>query len=231
MMDHKANIIFETEDLIYEVLNVIDKDESKDMFALAFMDEPIGKAIDSSVAKLDLIDMRIWIDFFLDEVCSNGLSIIARDKETRQMVGVCYNMDYNYLDENCFRFYADENKAHHYLLEYLHLVGNKIKAIDPAFEKKNTVIDIWGMATHKDFRGKKIAQTLWKFSLDLIRQAGFKYACAEATSYFSKKNAQANNMECWFSDDVTKWVYRNKYILAGIEEMHKEFTFWVKKFE
>lgn len=230
-MEYTNAILFENEDFTFEVLTSKDKQESKELIALSFLDEPITRAISDRILNVDKQDLEIFIDFFLEEVCTNKLSVVAREKASNKLIGVCYNMDYNFLDDTVYNYYSDPSKPLHYLVNFLHSAGEQVKRIIPELENKNTVIDIWLLGLHPDFRGKKISPILVQLSIALIKNSGYKYACVEATSFFTKKIIEANDFECLYKLDVKNWSYNNKFVLEGISNLHKEFTFWVKKFK
>lgn len=226
-----SKILLETSDLIYEILTPADKEESKLIIALAFQDEPLTKTISKQIRKVEFADFDVFINFFLEEVCNNGLSALARSKQTGKLVGVCYNMDYNFLDENFLDFYKNEKQILHNLVCFLHSVSHEVKKINADLDEKKKVIDIWLLAVHPDFRGKKISNKLVDFSVKLIENAGFDYAVCEATSNFTMKIVQALGFECVLKQDVRKWFFEGKCFYEAMEEPHNEFTFWMKKFK
>lgn len=197
--------------------------------AFTFVEEPLARAISLSVAEQKIHDLQDWIEIFIDEASSNGLSVLARDKSTQRIVGIILGFDYNFLDHHP-SIIADETKFYYYIIEYLDHVKKFMVSINPDFEKINNVIELDFGAVHIKYRGKKILETVIQLSFDLIRKNGYKYACIEVSSFFSKPICIKNKMECWYTEDVTKWNYKGKPILSNIEEIHKEFSFWVKKF-
>ncbi len=223
-------ILFETPELSYEILTPSDKVESKAIIALAFLDEPLTKTISKQIRPVEITDFEVFINFFLEEVCNNGLSVLARSKETGKLVGVCYNMDYNFLDEKFFNFFADNKQVLHNLVYFLNFISNKVKKINQDLDLKGSVIDIWMLAVHPEFRGKKISNRLVEFSVKLIENSGFGYAVCEATSSFTRSIMQSIGFECLYKQDVRNWFSEGRCFYESMEEPHNEFTFWLKKF-
>jgi len=231
LKNHNSNkeILFENSDLTYEILTFADKQESKYLVSLAFHEEPLTIQISNQLRKVDFADFDVYIGFFLEEVCSNGLSVVARSKQTGKLVGVCYNMDYNFFDQKFFDFYADKNQIFHNLIGFLHSISDEVKKINTDLDKKGSVIDIGFLAVHTEFRGKRISNRLVELSVELIAKSGFDYIVSEATSIFTKKIMQSINFECIYSIDVRRWLFEGRCFYENMEEPHQEFTFWMKK--
>jgi len=223
-------ILWQTDELTYEILTSKDKDESKLIVSTAFLDEPLMKTISNNFQPIKLADFDKIFELFVNEVCTNKLSVIARNKNTNKIVAVCYNIDYNFWDEKFEDYCSDKSQILRIVFGFLGSVSEKVKIINPDLEKKNTVIDIFMLAVLPETRGKKVSNKLVELSINEIKKSGFQYACCEATSQYTRKNMKSYNFECILKEDVKKWIFEDKYYFENVEAIHEEFTFWVKKF-
>jgi len=225
-----TRILEETEELTYEILTLKDKEEAKNLVAICFIDEPLTKLISSQIKKVTLTDFHEFIEFYLDEVCLNNLSVIAREKTTKKIVGVCFNMENNYLDS---KPKGDFNAEIIFepIIALIYYAWEIAYKTHPHLALNDTAIDIFQLALHPEWRGKKISNQLVYYSIQLIKNSGFKYAVCEATSFFTKKIMEKFNFECIYKQDVRYFEYNGKLIFKDQQPPHEEFTLWLMKFD
>lgn len=232
-LKNKNLILHETDDLLFEVLTSKDSEEAKRIVALSFMDEPFTKLISTHIREVKLTDFYDLMKLYLEEVCSNNLSVLARDKSTSKIIGVCFNMDYTYLDdkfeESNLEGINNEN-VFEPVFVFIGSAGDTVKKSYPSLALKNSAIDIWQLALLPEWRGKKIANELVRFSIQLIKDSGFQYAVCEATSFFTRKIMEKNEFKCVYKQDVRGWEYNGRCVFEKQQPPHQEFTMWLKKF-
>lgn len=226
----KNNILHETEELIYEILTLNDKEEAKSLVALSFMDEPFAKLISTHIQHVNLTDFHEFMSLYIEEVSTNNLSVIAKDKITNKIIGVCFNMDYTYLDDKFEDGDSNKENVFEPVFVFIGAAGEEVKKTFPQLALKKAAIDIWQLALHPEWRGKKIANELVRFSIKLIKESEFKYAVCEATSFFTRKIMEKSEFECVYKRDVRTWEYNGKFVFEKQVSPHEEFTLWIKKF-
>lgn len=223
-------ILEEKEDLTYEILTSKDKEEAKCLVALSFMDEPFTKLISTHIKQINLNDFYNFISIYLEEVSSNNLSVIVKEKKTNKIIGLSFNLENNYLDSKLKNTTFEENIFDPVFALINYAWDNAFKEY-PYLASNRTAIDIFQLALHPEWRGKKIANNLVSHSIQLIKDKGYKYAVCEATSFFTRKVMEKFSFECIYKLDVRTFEYNGKYVFASQQPPHQEFTLWCKKLD
>lgn len=167
----------------------------------------------------------IWFDkfvnYFSKECCSNGLSIMCREKSSGNIAGVLYVRDFKLpLPED---FTTENLGVIPKTLSVLEVVDHQYDNLRPNLEIGQCV-DLWMLAVDSNYRRQGIADKLTSLGCQHVKNSGFSYVILEASGGYSAKCAESAGM--------TK-VVSVKYedidpIFIGMPEIHSHFTLWEK---
>jgi len=147
-------------------------------------------------------------------------SILFADEELHRIVGV-------FVVNNGFDVYSSYDKLTT-VNQFLQNIEREAKKRKLALSEQGNCVNLWLLGVHPDYRGNKIANNLVKGVLPLCKKAGFKYAVAEATSFFTSKVVALNDFEEVYSINAKDWEWKGESVFTNIKAPHGKCTFWVK---
>lgn len=169
--------------ITYSVLSAEHADEAAEVIARGFVDEP-GLAAYVSAPQQRLEIWRRFVSLFKDECASNGLSIMAVDNTSSQMVGCLYVRDYRsplpvgITEGPC--------RAMKPLIGVLEVADKQYEAVRPHLQLGDCV-DFWMGSVLCEHRRKGIANALVEAGVQHMTAFSFKYIIGECTGAYSAR--------------------------------------------
>lgn len=215
----------------YHVLTPVHQDAAHAVLARAFCSEPTT----SDLAKIkpemkaEYIDWLEFIDYWMEHCASNGLSVVALDKENCRVAGAFIARDLLMIPPGFDDKYKSDEKILSPLMGLCwHVDAEAIKKM-PELGEPGKTVDLWCLGVHPDYRGNKIANYLTKGIMGLLKKSGsFKYATIEATNAFTSKAAACNNFTAVHSVEAKDFLWKGEPIYTNVEPPHGTWIFWVK---
>jgi ribosomal protein S18 acetylase RimI-like enzyme len=168
----------EHDDLRYTILEKSDIEEVVQLVASVFTDgsEPLTRELGVGPAEFDPFIRSLYPKFYRE-----GLSVVASDARTTELVGVQLNDDM-----------GTEQPALDGRYEWAAPVMALLGALDHRYfgekaVKPNQYAHLFFVAVSPHYRGKRIAPQLLELSLELASRLGYKKALAEATGLISQE--------------------------------------------
>lgn len=191
-----------------------------DIVTEGFSWEPSGAFLESDqIKRHQLFDK--FVGYFSGECCSNGLSIMCREKSSNNIAGVLYIRDFKLpLPEH---FTTEGLGMITKTLSVLETVDHQYEIIRPNLEIGQCV-DLWMLSVHSDYTRQGIADRLTTLGSEHVKDKGFSYVILEASGGFSARCAEKAGMTKVVSvkyEDVDP-------IFTGLPEIHSNFTLWEK---
>jgi GNAT superfamily N-acetyltransferase len=234
MTEFDPNFLFREGNFVYKILTPQQRDPALIVLARAFCTEPVVTALGKADPKMDA-KLHDWVEFvehWMDHCSTNGLSVYALDETNHRIAGVFIVRDLFWCPDGFEKsFRHDHSKVltpwMHFLWDLDAMAGKNFEPLRNA--KQGEAVDLWFLGVHPDYRGNRIANSLIRGILPLIKKAGFKYGTIEATSAFTSKAAQFNGFQAVVSIEAKDWLWQGKplYVHAP-PPPHGTWTFWVK---
>jgi ribosomal protein S18 acetylase RimI-like enzyme len=228
-MEADNDILYNDGKFIFKVLNPEFKDATLVLLSRAFCTEPLVTCINENcLNNVTFLDWIEFIDYWMTTCSQNGLSVIAIDIVNFRVAGALIVRDLvDIPDEFQSKYYKNFKSLSPWMRFLAEMDEIAIKLLnDLSFPGK--AADLWLLGVHPDYRGNYIAKNLIKFTLPLIKNAGYNYATIEATSYFTSKAAKSNDFIVLHKFNVKDWRWRDLQIFLNVEKSHEEFIFWIK---
>merc|ERR1712184_228578 len=188
-MSNSTTELFTEGNFSYHVLTPAHKDAAHAVLARAFCSEPAC----SDVAevrpdmKTEYIDWLEFVDYWMDHCSTNGLSVVALDKENSRVAGVFIVRDLLMVPPGFDDKYKSETKT------------------------------LWFLGVHPDYRGNKIANFLTKGVMSLLKKSSFKFGTIEATNAFTSKAATWNKFTAVYSMEAKDFLWRGEPIYTNVK--------------
>jgi len=181
--------------------------------------------------KTEYIDWLEFVDYWMEHCSTNGLSVIALDKENCRVAGVFIVRDLLMVPPGFDDKYKSDAKSLSPWMGFLwHMDSEAIKKM-PELGEPGKAVDLWFLGVHPDYRGNKIANYLTKGVMSLLKTSGFKYGTIEATNAFTSKAATWNNFTAVYSMDCKDFLWNGSPIYTNVKPPHGTWTFWVKEIQ
>ena len=209
----------------YHVLTPAHKDEAHAVLARAFCSEPTSASLGKPTQHMDWFE---FIGLWMDHCCSNGLGVVALDKDNCRVAGAFTTRDLLTNLPEFEEMYKDESKALAPVVDLcFQLDAEAMKKMPELKGELGNAADLWCLGVHPDYRGNKIANYLTKGVLSLIKKSGFKYATIEASSAFTAKAAIWNNFTLLHSIESNDYLWKGQRVF-NVQPPHGTWKFWVK---
>jgi len=232
-MSNSSTELFTEGKFSYHVLTPAHKDAAHAVLSRAFCSEPAC----SDVAevrpdmKTEYIDWLEFVDYWMEHCSTNGLSVVALDKENCRVAGVFIVRDLLMVPPGFDDKYKSDAKSLSPWMGFLwHMDSEAIKKM-PELGEPGKAVDLWFLGVHPDYRGNKIANFLTKGVMSLLKTSGFKYGTIEATNAFTSKAATWNNFSPVYSMEAKDFLWKGEPIYTNVKPPHGTWTFWVKEIQ
>jgi len=191
----------------YRVMNAADAEQAARVLAVSFMrHEPLFTA--SSVS----IDESLqFVNIFMPRMSRNGLSIVAVDDKTNEIVGVCINEDFHDTTEEATAVAALPAKwvpIFKLIDELEHVYKAHFDVGSHALPPKNQHFHWWMGGVHSDYQGRGILGECVRAMLELAAQKGFRAVFAETTGVFSRKTCLKHGFRELMTIPYASWEWR-----------------------
>jgi GNAT superfamily N-acetyltransferase len=213
----------ETESLSFHIITPEDISQCQEVVSEAFSWEPSSIFLEPDQS-IRLPWFQNFVSYFAEECCSNGLSVLCKDKTTGTIAGAFFVRDYKFpLPPN---FSLDGLGQIPKTIKVLEVLEHQYDLLRPNLEVGQCV-DLWILAVHPNFRRLRIADRLTALAADVAQRNGFTSAILEASGAFSARCAESAGMV-----KVVSVKYEDiDPIFRGMPEMHSNFTLWERVFE
>jgi len=231
--EEKDSFLFREGKFAYHVLTPKHRDATLMVLSRAFCTEPVCDAIAEirPEMKTEFLDWVEFVEYWMDHCASNGMSVIAIDEGAHRIAGAFIVRDLLMVPPGFDVKYSSDAKTLTPWMQFLWHMDAEATKIMPELEQPGNAVDLWFLGVHPDYRGNKIANSLIKGILPLVKKAGFKYATIEATSHFTSCAAKRNNFEEVYVQKAADWKWRGKPLYTNAKPPHGTWTFWVKNLQ
>lgn len=166
----------------------------------------------------------------MDHSSTNGMSVVAIDEKEHRVVGAFILVDLLFEPEGFVKRYTDEKNNMTPLVALLWHLDEEATKKMPELGKKGKAVDLFMLAVHPDYRGRKLANHLMQLVTKLAIENGtYQYATIEATSFFTSCAAKKNNFTAIHEVVCKDWLYKGKPFYTHCKEPHGKWIFWVKE--
>merc|ERR1711892_721145 len=143
----------------------------------------------------------------MDHTSSNGMSVMAIEKDNCRMVGVLTTRDVSVTIREFDDKYTDDSLG---LTAFVSLSGELRKgaAAKVSIETGDPVAHFWCLAVDPEYKDNKIANNLIRGALELLKGTSYKYATIGAFNYFTKRAAECNGFEAVHSITVKDFLWK-----------------------
>lgn len=214
----------------YHILTPKHRDAVLVVLARAFCSEPVCSAVADirPEMKTEMVDWVEFVDYWMDDCSSNGLSVVALDEVNIRVAGAFIVRDLLMVPPGFKEKYSSDSKTLSPWMNFLwHMDAEATKKM-PELGEQGKAVDFWFLGVHPDYRGNKIANHLTESVLPLVKKAGFKFGTIEATNAFTSKAALWNNFTSVHTEEAKEWLWRGEPLYTNAKAPHGTWTFWVK---
>jgi hypothetical protein len=212
----------ETEFLSFHIITPEDTSQCQEVVSEAFSWEPSSIFLEPDQS-IRLPWFQTFVSYFAEECCSNGLSVLCKDKATGTIAGAFFVRDYKLPPPE--NFSLDGLGLIPQTLKVLKELDHQFDLLRPSLELGQCV-DLLILAVHPNFRRLRIADRLTTLAGEVAQRNGFTSAILEASGAYSARCAESAGMSKVVSvkyEDVDP-------IFQGMPEMHSHFTLWERIF-
>lgn len=171
------SILAESDDLTYAILDAKDLAQVADMVARCFTDgsEPTALALGLAPG-----DFKPLVEALLPKFLREGLSIVARDRQTGEIAGVILNEEMEFdLPEDLARF--------QWTAPVFALAGEMYgRYFQGGLPEPRESLHVFIIGVSRLYRGKGVGEKLLDLSLQHARAKGYRRAVVEATGLISQ---------------------------------------------
>ena len=100
-----------------------------------------------------------------------------------------------------------------------------------SIETGDPVAHFWCLAVDPEYKGNKIANSLIRGALELLKGTSYKYATIGAFNYFTKRAAEYNGFEAVHSITVKDFLWKGAHLYSSVEEPHGVITRLMKNLQ
>jgi ribosomal protein S18 acetylase RimI-like enzyme len=230
----RSNVrVFRTEtmsELEYSVLTAEQRDATLIVISRAFCSLPFSVALPGTRA---LTDNILALDSQIDHCVSLNLSMIAVDTQRNRVAGGCLLRDHKWRPQS--REYIElwvQNRQ-----RPTAAVTNAVQHIDQLASSKfplldncreGEIVDIWCLGVHPDYRGRRIASSLFSKVLPIAKSAGYRYAVIECISAHTSRIAEKLGFNLLVRYDAkSEFRWEGELVFANVEPPHGNMDVWI----
>lgn len=125
--------------------------------------------------------------------------------------------------------YNDDNKTLTPWMNFQWYMEAEALKIKPELGEQGKAVELTFLGVHPDYRGKGIANHLFRCVIPLVTKAGYKYATIGTTNAFSAKATKRNNFVQVFEIKASDWLWKGKPLYVNAKAPHGTWTFWMKE--
>lgn len=159
-----------------------DEDGVCDVFCENFIRlEPLGRALNLDPG----VDGKLWLDKAFPSLVSGGVSTVAVDTETMEIIAFGFAFVVYRSDAQALLFSKDDPRSRKLALVYQGL--KSVHAGENFFEKYgiDKFVNIAALGTAEKYQRQGIGARTMEKTLDLIREKNIRLVTAESTGLFS----------------------------------------------
>jgi len=150
-----------------------------------FTEEPLGKSINLDVGA----EVRPWLAAVVAHQVHENISIVIRNCDSGQLVGVCLNDVEHAVDDaqdHVSIFSSVDEQLHPAMWKITQLLRDLVKDVDLfARFRVDTYVLLQILCVHPHYAGRGLARKMIDATLTLARDAGHALVVSEATSRYS----------------------------------------------
>lgn len=229
----KSAFIYADDPFEYLVLGSDYRDEALVFTARAFETEPSSSAFSEFKPKMKvtLVDWFEYLDPFMNDCCTNGLSAIALDRKTRKVAAAILVNDLALMREDSFLKYELGDFPLSPNVKILTQLDKLAMESYPELkqgQKPGYGVDLLMVGVHPEYRGKNLAQKMLECTLPLSKNKGYRIACAETTGEFSANLFRNNLAKEVCRIDAREFIWKGEKVFKLIRKPHGQWRYWVK---
>lgn len=196
--------------IVIKVLEKSDIDKTTECLARGFLREPMVEALNA-----DYEDMFSFCKYAVPKASETGLSVIAKDTLTDDVVAVCLNKDL--LDSP-----IDDNAE---VSEKLFPIFELLDGLEERYLKSNTVkyneiFHVTMIAVDRNVMNKRLSYELFDASFKTAIERGFTKTLQEATGLISQHIAiDRLGHDEFCSINYSDFIYQNRRVFEGIKSV------------
>lgn len=193
----------------YDVAKPSDSDDTVRLLAKVFSEsDPPAVAMTVSFA-----DMRQFLQLIVPRIIADGLTVIARSRDTRMPAGVLLTEDFASPPM------LDASLINSKLLPILAM----LERLDEQFRRGRTIstgeyLHLFMLGVDEQFAGRGVGQGLVESCVDNGSRKGYRMALTEATGRVSQHIFRKSGFVDRFNVSYRDFVYEQKAVFASIRE-------------
>lgn len=158
-------------------------------------------------------EMEQFLQLVVPNVIPDGLTVIARNKDTGKLAGVMLSDDFASPPD------ADPGQISAKLLPILSMLDS----LDKQFRRGKTVargqyLHLFMLGVDSQFAGRGVGQGVVKTCIDNAAQMGYRTALTEATGRVSQHIFRKNGFVERFRVPYQDFIYENRKVFAAIQD-------------
>ena len=195
--------------LDYAIAKLSDSDDIARLLAQVFSEsDPPAVAM-----ALSFEEMEQFLQVVVPNVIPDGLTVIARSKETGKVAGVMLSDDFASPPA------SDPGQISSKLLPILSMLDG----LDEQFRRGKTIapgqyLHLFMLGVDSQFAGRGVGQGVVESSIENAVQMGYRIALTEATGRVSQHIFRKNGFVERFSMSYQDFIYENKKVFASIQD-------------
>ena len=222
----------ETKDttLEFRVLTEDHRDATMIVISRSFCTLPLSVALPG---KRGVTDNILALDLQMDHCVSLGLSMIAIDKSKNRIAGGCLLRDHKWRPQ-C-REYIDQwvqNRQRptaaltNAVLHADNLASKTFPLLDDC--REGEIVDLWCIGVHPDYRGRKIASSLFSRAIPVATSAGYRYAVVECINAHTSRIAEKLGFTLIVRYDAkSEFRWDGELVFSKVEPPHGFIDIWI----
>lgn len=217
-------------DIVYDVVRPAHRQGVLEVLTRAFVNEP--STAGQSIGRPGYAQWRRFTDLYMDECAANGLSIVALDgRDGKSVAGAFINRDFLRPPDPRFFEFFDDASAFGPIAKALEIIDEAWFAKHPEIHRTQTgrVADLWMVGVDPEYRGRGIASTLARLSLDRVARAGFEYAVIECTGAFSQRAMEAAGCTPVFELPYSDFLWKGEAVFRNVPPPHTRWVIYEKR--
>ncbi|MGA8877378.1 MAG: GNAT family N-acetyltransferase [Candidatus Korobacteraceae bacterium] len=195
--------------LDYAIARLSDSDDIARLLAQVFSEsDPPAVAM-----ALSFEEMEQFLQVVVPNVIPDGLTVIARSKDTGKVAGAMLSDDFASPPA------ADPGQISSKLLPILSMLDS----LDEQFRRGKTIargqyLHLFMLGVDSQFAGRGVGQGVVESSIENAVQMGYRIALTEATGRVSQHIFRKNGFVERFSMSYQDFIYENKKVFASIQD-------------
>ncbi len=121
-----------------------------------------------------------FTEYWMDRASTNGMSVVAIDEKDHRVAGGFIAVDFSFEPEGFEERYTNEKNNLTPFMSMLWQLDKEAVEKMPELGEKGKTVDFFMIGIHSDYRGRKLANPMFKTVTKLAKENGtYKYAIAE----------------------------------------------------